>query len=131
MASPPGPIFIIPFLLGACLLWACQTTSIGTALHAWDDDLPRIAALRQGSERAEGQQVVALFPKGSVGAAEKAEIIERLDRGVSAAKAFVGKKDWSFRGDHRVYFYFPDDQFVSHAPGGNIVFIPLWRIKED
>jgi hypothetical protein len=30
-----------------------------------------------------------------------------------------------------VFFYFPDARFISHAPGGNTVFIPLWRIRDD
>jgi len=110
---------------------------VGTSPYAWDDDKPRKELLEQEGVACEGRHVVAWF---SVAAAAKSPalaeperrvIVDRLDRGVAAAKRFIGKPNWSFCDDSRVYFYFPDANFISHAPGGNTVYIPLWRIRED
>jgi len=122
-------------------------TRIGTSLNAWDDDKPRKASLERDGLAVEGRHVVAWFPREFATKADSARssstpkppltdadrraIVDRLDRGIAEAKRFIGKPDWSFRGDPRLYFYFPDANFISHAPGGNTAFIPLWRIRDD
>lgn len=120
---------------------------LGTSLNAWDDDKPRKASLEQQGVAFEGRHVVAWFPGVAAPPADplnasappsrpftdadRRAIVERLDRGVAEAKRFIAKPGWSFRGDTRIYFYFPDANFISHAPGGNTAFIPLWRIRDD
>jgi hypothetical protein len=120
---------------------------LGTSLNAWDDDKPRKESLEQQGVAFEGRHVVAWFPRVAASPADslnasappsrpltdadRRAIVERLDRGIAEAKRFIGKPDWSFRGDPRLYFYFPDANFISHAPGGNTAFIPLWRIHDD
>lgn len=115
---------------------------VGISLHAWEEDVPRKAELEQNGTVRIGHDVVAWLPsrpgiiEGRAPTTLPVEsdidaIVARLDRGVAAAKRFIGKPDWSFRGDPRVYFYFPDANFISHAPGGNTAFIPLWRIRDD
>ena len=120
---------------------------IGTSLNAWDDDKPRKESLELEGLAVEGRHVVAWFPrkvatkadsansfstpKPPLSDADRRAIVDRLDRGIAEAKRFIGKPDWSFRGDPRLYFYFPDANFISHAPGGNTAFISLWRIRDD
>lgn len=127
------------------------TKPVGTSLYAWDDDKPRKVLLEQSGVACEGQHVVAWFPsqatlelegpKGAQAAdrvrgsllndSQRRDIVDRLDKGIAAAKRFIGNPDWTFRGDPRTYFYFPDANFISHAPGGNAIYIPYWRIRED
>lgn len=120
---------------------------IGTSLNAWDDDKPRKESLERNGLAVEGRHIIAWFPREAGSRPDSAQaasppkprltdadrrvIVERLDRGVADAKRFIGKPDWSFRSDTRIYFYFPDANFISHAPGGNTAFIPLWRIRDD
>jgi len=103
---------------------------LGTALYPWGSDSELKAQLEATGVAGSGKHVVAWFPADSLTAAQQADIIAMLDRGVGSAKRFVNKPQWSFRGDAKVYFYFPDANFVAHAPGGNSAFIPLWRIQE-
>lgn len=110
---------------------------LGTSLNAWDDDTPRKVALEQHGICRAGHDVVAWFPRDTTSGnvplsdADMNDIVARLDRGMQAAKAFIRAPDWSCLGDQRVFFYFPDADFISHAPGGNTVYIPFWRIRED
>lgn len=85
---------------------------------------------RQGA-LVTGRHVVVRFPAGALTEGKARAVVARLDRGIGAAKRFIGKPDWRFRGDPRLYFYLPDEKFVSHAPGGNTAFVPLWRIRDD
>lgn len=71
------------------------------------------------------------MPRGAVAEADQQAWISVVSKGVRAAKAYVGRPDWNFRGDPRIYVYFADAQFICHAPPGNIVYIPLWRMRED
>jgi hypothetical protein len=123
--------------LTACHGPARDVRAIGVSLNPWDDDVVRKAELEGDGICVTHGDVVAWFPR-SAGAdatplspAEMDSIVARLDSGIRAAKAFIGAADWSFRGDRRIYYYFADANFISHAPGGNVAFIPLWRIRED
>lgn len=103
----------------------------GVARNAWDEDIAaKLALEREGAVRA-GRDVVLWFPKDSLTDEQAAGIVARLDRGVHAAKLRIGKPGWSVEGDRRVHFYCPATRFISHAPGGNCAFIPLWRMRED
>lgn len=110
---------------------------IGTSLNAWDEDIARKAELESLGACRLGRDVVAWFPcTDSSGApalsdAEMSAIVAKLERGIRAAKSFIGAPDWSCGDDRRVFFYFPDANFISHAPGDNTAFIPLWRIRQD
>jgi len=122
-------------LLTACLLLAvgaCQTAApIGTSPYARSEDVPLKAALETNGVVETTRDIVAYFPAGALSDEARAAIVARLDRGVRAAKRFTQRPSWRFHGDRRVYFYFPDERFVSHAPGGNSLYIPLWRIRDD
>ena len=115
-------------LLGAC---SAHPTPHGVSLNPWDEDPERMQALERNGVWKARRDVAAWFPPDSVSDARRIAILGRLERGIQAAKRFVGKPGWSFRGDRRIYYYFPDERFVAHAPGGNAAFIPLWRIRED
>lgn len=103
----------------------------GHSLHPWPEDRARLRALERRGAAVEGGEVVAWFPADSLPAARMREIVARLDRGIAAAKQLIGRTDWRIRDDRRVHFYFADGNFISHAPGGNITFIPFWRIRDD
>lgn len=103
----------------------------GVARNAWDEDLAAKQALERDGAVRVGRDVVLWFPKDSLADAQAAAIIARLDRGIRAAKIRVGKPDWAVEGDSRIHFYCPATRFISHAPGGNCAFIPLWRMRED
>lgn len=113
-------------------LGACQTAApIGTSPYARAEDRPLKAALEATGVVETTRDVVAYFPAHALTDEQRAAIVARLDRGVRAAKRFTQRTNWSYHGDRRVYFYFPDARFISHAPGGNSVYIPLWRIRDD
>lgn len=119
-------------IAAACLLGACQTTALtGTSPYAREADVPLKAALEANGVIETTRDVVAFFPAGALTDEQRATILARLDRGVRAAKRFTQRQNWRYHGDARVYFYFPDARFISHAPGGNSVYIPLWRIRDD
>lgn len=102
----------------------------GQAVNAWDEDLPRKLALETDGDVVAGAQVVIWFPKGALTPDEAGKLLAEYERGIGAAKRMVERPDWNYRGDGRVYYYLADAKFVSHAPGGNCAFIPLWRAKE-
>lgn len=103
----------------------------GAARHAWDQDLAAKRALdRDGAFRV-GVDVVLWFPADSLTDRQAEAVVTRLDRGVGAARQFLNKPDWQVEGDRRVHFYCAPGNFISHAPGGNCAFIPLWRMRED
>lgn len=102
----------------------------GQAVNAWDEDLPRKLQLETDGEVVASEHVVIWFPKGAFTREEAGKLIAEFQRGIIAAKTQIGRPNWSFQGDRRVYYYLPDAQFVAHAPGGNCAFIPLWRAKE-
>lgn len=103
---------------------------VGFSKNAWDEDVSRKDELDRSGTVVVGMHVVLRVPEGSVDEAALRATLAEMDRGVAALKQFVGRANWNVAGDTRVYYYFPDGQFVSHAPGGNCVFIPLWRLKE-
>jgi len=103
----------------------------GITRNAWDEDVAAKQVLdREGAVRV-GRDVVLWFPKDSLTDAQASEIVARLDRGIRAAKRRIGKPDWAVEGDRRIHYYCPATYFISHAPGGNCAFIPLWRMRED
>ncbi len=116
---------------GTASAGASERPRPGIARNAWEADLVAKAVLeRDGSARA-GAHVVLWYPKGGLSDEQAAAIVSRLDAGIGAAKRRIGRPDWRVEGDPRVHFYCPPDSFISHAPGGNCAFIPLWRMRED
>lgn len=133
-------------LIASMSFVACGTTSrstapvslrpIGTSLNPWPEDVQRKSELEKSGICLVRDHVVAYFPHEShtgditMSDAEMQAVANLLDKGVCDAKSFIGAPDWSVGGDRRVYFYFADANFISHAPGGNTVFIPSWRMRE-
>lgn len=103
----------------------------GIARNAWDEDVEAKRALDARGAFFVGTDVVLWYPKDSLSSDQAARIAARLDRGIRAAKQRIGKPDWQVEGDRRVHFYCPAGRFISHAPGGNCAFIPLWRMRDD
>lgn len=120
-------------LIVALALGACSTTPppLGTCLYPWPTDIHQQKAVEEQGDCLVSDDVVLWMPRGAVTEAEQRAWLLRVSKGVRAAKEFVGHADWSFRGDPRIYFYFADAQFICHAPPGNIVYIPLWRMRDD
>lgn len=112
---------------------ACSTPRAphGTSLHPWPGDTPLRLALEADGVCRTSDEVVLWFPRGVVAAAQQEAWLARLSNGVRTAKVAVGRPEWAFGGDRRVFFYLVDGKLVSHAPGGNTVYIPVWRMIED
>jgi len=103
----------------------------GVARNAWDTDLAAKHLLDQHGSTLSGTDVVLWFPADSLSGDRAEAIVARLDRGIRAAKRRIDRADWQVEGDRRVHFYCPPGSFISHAPGGNCAFIPLWRMRDD
>lgn len=103
----------------------------GVVRNAWDEDIAAKQVLDREGAFLVARDVVLWFPMDSLTGEQAARIVARLDHGIRAAKLRIGKPDWQVAGDRRVHFYCPATHFISHAPGGNCAFIPLWRMRED
>lgn len=123
----------LPFVGVAIALTACSASPRprGTCLYPWPTDVIQQRAIEAKGDCTVGDEVVLWTPQGSVSTEERQSWLTRLATGVRAAKDYVHRSDWQFEGDERVYFYFADAQFVCHAPPGNTVYIPLWRMREN
>lgn len=120
--------WLATLVLGAC---AAAPSPRGTCLYPWPTDVPQQKAVEANGECLTADDVVLWMPRGVVAEGDQRAWLARVAKGVRAAKVFVGRPDWNFRGDPKVYFYFADAQFLCHAPPGNVVFVPLWRMRED
>ena len=103
----------------------------GIPTNAWDEDLAGKRILDSIGEARTGTDVVLWYPKDSLSDAQATEIVARLDKGIVAAKRIIGKPDWNVQDDRRMHFYCLPGNFISHAPGGNCAFIPVWRMQQD
>lgn len=120
-------VLAISAALGACV---SNPTKFGISPYAWEEDKPAKRALEERGVSERRRHAVAYFPAEAVSPEERAKIVSALDAGIVGIQSLLGTRNWAFENDRRVHFYFPDGQFVSHAPGGNTVYIPLWRIRE-
>lgn len=131
----PAYIYIYRSMLFAMIIVSNGAFSdpalIGDSLFPWDEDIIMKEKIEKDGIAEVGTDVVAWFPGEGIQAAQRKTLVAMLDKGVAAVKKFIGNPQWSFTGDSKIYFYFPDEKFIAHAPGGNTVFIPLWRIVED
>lgn len=116
--------------VAATVLSAPVDRPYGEAVNASDEDLPLKHDLETDGQVAVGENVVLWFPRGAFPPEDAAKLLAELERGIVAAKKKTGRPEWNYQGDRRVYYYMPDAQFISHAPGGNCAFIPVWRMKE-
>lgn len=135
MASPPTIQFemtrsssLLVLALASC---ATPPPPLGTCLYPWPTDIPQQKSVEAQGDCVTKDDVVLWMPRGAVAKADQQAWLSVVSKGVRAAKEYVGRPDWTFRGDPRIYFYFADAQFICHAPPGNIVYIPLWRMRED
>lgn len=118
----------LALFLGAC---ANAPAPRGTCLYPWPTDVAQQKAVEAKGDCVHTDEVVFWMPRGAVTAHEQQSWLELVTKGVRQAKELVGRRDWNFRGDRRLYFYLLDAQFVCHAPPGNVVYIPLWRMREN
>ena len=123
---------VLPVLSGI-LLCASAAGAQGQApqqLNWSADDSKRIAALHQAGMRTDGQKAVLWTPPGAIDCAHAAQLMERLDKGVTELRLVIGSHSWQYVKDQRIVFYVSDDQFVSHALGDESVIIPLIRLQD-
>lgn len=113
----------------ALLLHSQNARPIGSLINGWDEDAPRVAALNRDGDCEVRTNAVAYFAPGKLEKKDREKIADTLEKGMKAAKAELGMPRWNYKGDKRIYFYFPDESFISHAPGGNVALIPFERIK--
>lgn len=130
-----GALLLAAFLV-ACTQDEPQTENAerprpGIATNAWDEDIAGKRLLDSTGSVLVGADAVLWYPKDSLSNQQAAEILARIDKGILAAKHMVSEPDWEVEGDRRVHFYCLPGSFISHAPGGNCAFIPLWRMRED
>ena len=103
----------------------------GQRLDWSSDDGKRIATLESTGVRTEGKWAVVWTPAGALEDAERATMIERIDKGVAALRKLIGVHPWQAVRNQRIRYYISDDAFVSHAVGGTeVVLVPLARVKD-
>jgi hypothetical protein len=94
------------------------------------DDGKRVADLAARGRRIDGTEVVVWTPV-SVSEADQRALVARLDRGVAAVRAMIGKHAWQVVGGDKITYYVSEDRFPSHATARAAVFIPLARVQDD
>ncbi|MEZ5283960.1 MAG: hypothetical protein R2712_03950 [Vicinamibacterales bacterium] len=99
------------------------------ALNWSADDGARIERLSREGTRLDGAHVVIWFPP-SLPRADGDALLARLDPGVEALRAKVGRHEWQSVREPRITYYLSDDQFVSHASGRGAVFVPMARVLD-
>jgi hypothetical protein len=124
-------------LLTACVALAVNAqqtpppASQPAAALDWSaDDGKRVDELKAKGERREGTMVVLFTPPGAIDDAEEAALLERLDKGVAALRAVIGRHPWQAVKEDRITYYISADRFVSHASGRGAVFVPLSRVQD-
>ena len=109
-------------LLPMLLLWTAgaaqaQTpASAGTPLIPNADDERRAADLTATGERRQGKLVVLYTPAGAIADVDEAALVERLDKGVAALHAVVGRHDWQVLRSPTVTFYVHPDRLRGIWP---------------
>lgn len=97
----------------------------------WDEDRPVVAALRARGTPVAGAHVEVWLPRDALAPDRVAALVSALDRGVAAADALIGPQPWRARTPGPVVFYFGEGRFISHAPTGRLVLVPLQQLLED
>jgi hypothetical protein len=94
------------------------------------DDATRIAHLHEGGIRVEGQQVIVWFPPQALVEPQRQELVDNLDRGVTALRALIGAHPWQRLRDQKITYYISPEHFIAHATGRGTVLMPLVRLLE-
>ncbi len=81
---------------------ACCSRAPATPIDWGADDAKRVADLTATGERREGAQVILLTPAGALDDTAEVALVERLDKGVAALRAVVGRHDWQVVGEHEL-----------------------------
>jgi len=94
-------------------------------------DSGRVAWLHQNGVKLSASDVEAWFPKDSLLPERMRAIMDTLNLGIRAAKAYIkAPLAWQrLQAGERISFYFSPDKFIPHAGGQGGTFVPFWRIK--
>jgi hypothetical protein len=93
------------------------------------DDATRIAHLHEGGIRVEGQQVIVWFPPQALAEPQRQELVDNLDRGVTALRALIGAHPWQRLREQKITYYISPEPFIAHATGRGVL-MPLVRLLE-
>jgi tetratricopeptide (TPR) repeat protein len=94
-------------------------------------DSGRVAWLHQNGVKLTASDVEAWFPKDSLSLERMRAIVDTLNLGIRAVKAYIkAPLAWQrLKTDERITFHFSPDQFLAHASGQGNTFVPFWRMK--
>src|SRR5712691_10742813 len=94
------------------------------------DDPTRIAYLHEHGVRVEGKEVIVWLPHEALAEPQKQEMVDKLDRGVTALRALIGAHPWQRLSDQKMTYYISRERFIAHATGRATVLMPLARLQE-
>jgi hypothetical protein len=94
------------------------------------DDPTRIAYLHEHGVRVEGQQVIVWLPPEALAEPQRQELVDNLDRGVTALRALIGAHPWQRLRDQKITYYISPERFIAHATGRATILMPLARLQE-
>jgi hypothetical protein len=94
------------------------------------DDPTRIAYLHEHGIRVEGQQVIVWLPPEALAEPQRQELVDNLDRGVTALRALIGAHPWQHLRDQKITYYISPERFIAHATGRATILMPLARLQE-
>src|SRR5947209_7315108 len=99
-------------------------------LHWAADDPTRIASLHEHGVRVEGKEVSVWLPPEALSEPQRQELVDNLDRGVTALRALIGAHPWQRLHEQKITYYISPERFVAHATGRGVVLMPLARLRE-
>jgi hypothetical protein len=94
------------------------------------DDPTRIAYLHEHGVRVEGKDVIVWLPPEALTEPQRQELVDNLDRGVTALRALIGAHTWQRLRDQKITYYISPERFIAHATGRATVLMPLARLLE-
>ncbi len=104
---------------------------VGSAHEVSAEDRACLATLDASGGVAAGRHVVIRYPNRGLGESRARSLLSELEPRIAKLKQVVGKPDWNYGGDSRVYLYICDETFIAHGLDGNIALLPLTRVLED
>jgi len=99
-------------------------------LHWAADDPARIASLHEDGGRVEGKEVIVWLPPEALSEPQRQELVDHLDRGVTALRVLIGAQPWQRLREQKLTYYISPECFVAHATGRGVVLMPLARLRE-
>jgi hypothetical protein len=111
--------------------WQDAWAQSSVRLLNWSaDDPTRMAYLHEHGVRVEGKEVIVWWPPDVLPEPQRQEMVDNLDRGVTALRALIGTHPWQRLREQKITYYISPERFVAHATGRGVVLIPLARLRE-